>query len=261
MTSSLIRRAGVLALIATTTAGLSGCAGVIGAKMTYDDTEKGKITDIVLTGGSGDLVVTTGAVTETTIHRVIRRSTNPGNPYRLDGTTLTVDTSCGPNCSVSYEIRTPPGVNVHGKEHSGDIRLDGVGATDLKLTSGDVTVTGASGAVAVEATSGDIRVVNAKGSVKVHTTSGDIQADRVAGPVDIKVTSGDVHVALTAPSSVTAQSTSGDLWVSVPKGQYRVTAHSGSGDERVQGLTSDATAKNVIDVRVTSGDITVASIS
>ena len=51
MTTTLIRRAGVLALIATTAAGLSGCAGVVGAKLTYDDTEKGKITDIVLAGG------------------------------------------------------------------------------------------------------------------------------------------------------------------------------------------------------------------
>ncbi|MFD0517635.1 hypothetical protein [Paractinoplanes durhamensis] len=125
MTTTLIRRAAVLALIAASTTALTGCAGVIGAKMTYDDTEKGKITDIVLTGGSGDVTVTSGDVTETSIRRVIRRSSNPGSPYTLDGTTLNIDTSCGPNCSVSYEIKTPTGVNVRGKEHSGDIVLKG----------------------------------------------------------------------------------------------------------------------------------------
>jgi hypothetical protein len=261
MTTTLIRRVGVLALIAASTTALTGCAGVIGAKMTYDDTEKGKITDIVLTGGAGDVVVSTGAVAETTIHRVIRRSSNAGSPYRLDGTTLTIDTSCGNNCSVSYEIKTPAGVNVRGKERSGDIRLDGVGGTDLQLTSGDVTVANATGAVAVQATSGDIQVIDAKSSVKVHSTSGDIEANGVAGPVDIKVTSGDVHVELSAPNSVTAQSTSGDMWITVPQSKYRVAAHSASGDEQIQGLVSDATAKNVIDVRVTSGDINVASTS
>src|SRR5690349_5955644 len=104
MTTTLIRRAAVLALIAASTTALTGCAGVIGAKMTYDDTLKAKITDIVLTGGAGDVVVTTSEVDETTIHRVIRRSTNPGESFKLDGTTLTIDTSCGMNCSVSYEI-------------------------------------------------------------------------------------------------------------------------------------------------------------
>ncbi|GAA2640505.1 DUF4097 family beta strand repeat-containing protein [Paractinoplanes durhamensis] len=261
MTTTLIRRAAVLALIAASTTALTGCAGVIGAKMTYDDTEKGKITDIVLTGGSGDVTVTSGDVTETSIRRVIRRSSNPGSPYTLDGTTLNIDTSCGPNCSVSYEIKTPTGVNVRGKEHSGDIVLKGVGITDLELTSGDVSVTGATGAVAIKATSGDIMVTDSKSSVKVHSTSGDVQAIRVAGPADLKVTSGDMHVELTAPNSVTAQSTSGDIWVQVPPSKYRVTTHSGSGDEHLEGLTSDATAKNVIDVRVTSGDVTVASTS
>jgi putative adhesin len=261
MTTTLIRRAAVLALIAASTTALTGCAGVIGAKMTYDDTEKGKITDIVLTGGSGDVTVTAGEVTETSIRRVIRRSSNPGSPYRLDGTTLNIDTSCGANCSVSYEIKTPAGVNVRGREHSGDVVLKGVGVTDIELTSGDVSVSGATGAVAIRATSGDIQVTDAKSSVKVHTTSGDVEATRVAGPADLKVTSGDMHVELTAPNSVTAQSTSGDIWVEVPASSYRVTTHSGSGDEKLEGLTSDATSKNVIDVRVTSGDITVASTS
>ncbi|GAA0548879.1 hypothetical protein GCM10010172_33500 [Paractinoplanes ferrugineus] len=261
MTSTLIRRAAVLALVAASTTALTGCAGVIGAKMTYDDTEKGKITDIVLTGGGGDVTITSGAVAETSVRRVIRRSSNPGSPYKLDGTTLTIDTTCGRNCSVSYEITTPAGVNVRGQERSGDIRLKGVGSTDLQLTSGDVLVSGATGPVSIKATSGDIQVTDAKSSVKVHSTSGDVQATRVVGPVDLQVTSGDMHVELTAPNSVTAKATSGDVWVAVPESKYRVTADSRSGDERLEGLSSDATATNVIDVRVTSGDITVASTS
>lgn len=260
MTSTLIRRAGVLALIAASTTALTGCSGVIGAKMTYDDSVKGKITDIVLTGAAGDVAVTTGEVTETTIHRVIRRATNPGESYKLDGTTLTIDTSCGVNCSVSYVVETAPGVKVHGKERSGDIRLDGVADTDLEVTSGDLTVTDATGPVQIQATSGDIKVLNAKGAVKIKATSGDVVATDAGGPVEVSVTSGDIHVSLAAPNSVTAHATSGDMAVEVPQGKYKLVTRSGSGDVHTDGLTSDATSKNVIDVRVASGDVTVASL-
>ncbi|WP_030438551.1 DUF4097 family beta strand repeat-containing protein [Actinoplanes subtropicus] len=262
MTTTLIRRAGVLALIATTTAGLSGCAGVIGAKMTYDDTEKGKITDIVLAGGGGDVTVTTAPVTETTIRRVVRQASNPGTPYQLQGTTLTLDTICGMHCSVSYEIKTPPGVKVHGRLGSGDIRLDSVADTDLELTSGDLTVTNATGPVQVRATSGDIHVNDAKSSVKVQSTSGDIEALNAAGPVDVRVTSGDVQVSLAAPNSVTAHATSGDVTVNVPgDGKYKLVTSHGSGDLSIQGLENDSSAKNVIDVRTGSGDVNVTSVS
>lgn len=261
MTTTLIRRAGILALIAATTAGLTGCAGVIGAKMTYDDTEKGKITDIVLAGGAGDVTVTTAAVDETTIRRVVRRSTNPGESYHLDGTTLNIDTSCGIDCSVSYEIKTPPGVKVHGKERSGDIRLDGVADTDIELTSGDLLINNATGPVQVKGTSGDIRVLGALSSVKIKATSGEIEALDAAGPVNVDITSGDVHVSLVKPNSVTAHATSGDMTVSVPDGKYKLVTHAGSGDVTTDGMENDATSKNVIDVRVGSGDVTVASVS
>jgi hypothetical protein len=262
MTSTLSRRAGVLALIAATTAGLSGCAGVIGAKMTYDDTEKGKITDIVFAGEGDDVTVTTAPVTETTIRRVISQATNPGPSYQLQGTTLTIASSCGMHCRASYEIKTPPGVKVHGKSGSADIRLDGVADTDLQITSGDLTVTNATGPVQIRATSGDIRVNDAKGSVKIQSTSGDIEALNAGGPVEIRLTSGDVQASLATPNSVTAHTTSGDVTVNVPQeGKYKLITSHGSGDLNIEGLENDSSSKNVIDVRAASGDVTVASAS
>jgi hypothetical protein len=258
MTTTLIRRAGVLALIAATTT-LTGCAGVIGAKMTYNDTEKAKITDIVLTGSAGDVQVETGPFTETSITRVVRRSSNPTEPYKLEGSTLTIDASCGMHCSVSYLIKTAPGVAVHGELHSGDIRLDGVGATQLQVTSGDLTVSHATGPVQVRATSGDIKVLDAQSTVKAQATSGDMQVIDAAGAVDVRVSSGDVNVVLTKPNSVTAQATSGDIQVTVPQGSYKLLTHAGSGDVDVHGMESDSTSKNVIDVKVGSGDVNVTS--
>jgi DUF4097 and DUF4098 domain-containing protein YvlB len=257
MTAKLVRRAGILTLVAATAAALTGCGQVLGAQMTYNDVEPTKITEIRVTGGSGDVTVTTAAVDKTTIKRVVRRSTDPGESYRLDGTVLNIDTSCGHDCHVSYEIQAPAGVAVRGELRSGDVHLSGVGTTELELTSGDVTVRDASGPVQLNARSGDIRVVDAKSSVKVESTSGNIHALNVGGAVDLKVTSGDLTVELAAPHSVTAEATSGNVNVRVPEGDYQIRTDTGSGDASVHGLTSDPDAKNIIDVRTRSGDAVV----
>jgi hypothetical protein len=258
MTPRLTGRAGALTLIAATALALAGCGGV-GAKLTYVDTQKNKVTDIVLDGHSGDVMVTTAPVTETKITRIIRNSTDPQVSYRMVGSALHLDTTCGPHCTVSYQIQAPAGVAVHGELTSGDVALTDVGAADLTITSGDVTVRNASGAVKVKTTSGDITVANAKKGANLQTTSGDVRAvDISGGPVSAKATSGDVFVRLTTADSVTAQTGSGDVQVHVPAGPYRVTTHKGSGDLSVVGITNDTTSKNVLDLRVGSGDLTVA---
>jgi DUF4097 and DUF4098 domain-containing protein YvlB len=257
MTTTLARRAGVLALIAATATTLTGCAGVIGAKMTYNDTEKAKITDIVLSGGSGDVRITTAAVTETTIQRVIRRTTNPGASYQLNGSTLNLDTSCGLNCSVSYQIQTPPGVKVRGNLDSGDIQLVGIADTDVQVSSGDMLITDATGPVKARATSGDIQVLRSHGTVNAVATSGDIRAIDAAGAVTVKATSGDVEVHLSTPNSITADVTSGDIDISVPQGSYNIIDRVKSGDASMNGLTSDPSSKNVLDLKASSGDVNV----
>jgi DUF4097 and DUF4098 domain-containing protein YvlB len=260
MTTTFVRRAGVLVIVAATATTLTGCAGVLGAKMTYQDTEKTKITEIRVNGGSGDVTVSGGPVTETTIKRIVRGSSNPGDSYPLDGGVLVLDTSCGHNCTVSYEIQTPSNVPVRGVLGSGDVRLTGVGATYLRLTSGNVTVSEPTGPVKLRATSGDIHVLNAKSTVTVHTTSGNIEALDAGGAVDLQVTSGDITAKLTTASSVTAQTTSGDVNVLVPKGSYQVRTNTGSGDAMVAGISPDTSAKNIIDVRTRSGDANVSAM-
>jgi DUF4097 and DUF4098 domain-containing protein YvlB len=260
MTMTQIRRAGVLALVVATTTTLTACAGVVGAKMTYHDTEKAKITDIVVAGGAGDVTVETAEVTETTITRVIRRSSDPGESYRLDGSTLTVDASCGVRCSVSYLIKTPPGVTVRGKLGSGDVRLAGIATTDLQVGSGDLTVLNAAGPVKVQTNSGDIKVLDAKDTVQTETGSGDTDVINAAKAVTAKVHSGNLTVLLTEPGSVTAESGSGDIKVTVPEGSYRLVTDTGSGDVDLHGMDSDRNATNVIDVKAGSGDVNVASL-
>jgi DUF4097 and DUF4098 domain-containing protein YvlB len=258
MTSMKSRRAVALVLSAAGAATvLSGCGGV-GARLTFNDTEV-KVSEIVMSGRSGDVAVRTAPITETRINRVIHRNSDPGRTYRVEGTVLYVDTDCGRNCSVAYDIEAPAGVTVRGEVTSGDLALDGVGATDVKLTSGDVMIRNATGAVRVQGTSGDITVLDSVGTT-IRTTSGDVRAMNIAGPVSAAVTSGDVTIKLITAASVAARTTSGDVDVIVPPGSYAVTADStGSGDQQVVGVVDDPKAKNTIEVSTSSGDATVSA--
>ena len=254
MTSRVTR----LILVAAVTAPvLAGCGGV-GARLTFNDTEPA-VTEIVLTGGSGDVMVRTAAIEETRITRVIHRNSDPGRTYEIKGTVLTIDTDCGDNCSVTYDIEAPAGVEVRGELRSGDIGLTGVGKTNVTVTSGDILDSKATGEVRAKATSGDINVTDSTGKITVLSTSGDVRALNIDGAVEARATSGDVDIQLTKTNSVTAQATSGDVNVIVPQGSYRIQTQTGSGDAQIVGVTKDPAAKYLIDLSAASGDATVSA--
>jgi Putative adhesin len=257
MTPTLARRTGALTIIAAAATALAGCGGV-GARLTFDDTVKAKVTRIVMAGGSGDVIVKTAPVGETQIRRIVHRSSDPGESYRLDGDVLHIDTDCGRSCSVSYEITAPAGVVVQGALTSGDLSLTGIDSADVTLTSGNVTVRDAAGAVRVKSTSGDVDVLGAKGAT-VESSSGNVRAMNVGGAVTVKATSGDVDVKLTVAAPVTARTGSGNVDVIVPPGSYQVRTDTGSGDATVTGVTNDPSSRNVLDVHTGSGDVSVVA--
>jgi hypothetical protein len=261
MTSASTRRVLLVTVLSATAIGLAGCGGSIGARQTFDDTEKVQITDIDVAGSSGDVLVTTAATTETRIKRTIHGGSDPGETYRIDGKTLHVDTDCGSRCTVSYEIQAPAGVKVSGLLQSGSISLTGTGAVDLETHSGDVVVKDATGPVKLHATSGDIEVSGVKGNTTLEASSGDVRALNVSGAVNIDASSGSVQVKLAEPGSVKARVNSGDLDVTVPaNGHYRLQTQTGSGDEQVDGITNDPAATNVLDLEASSGDLRVAGV-
>jgi DUF4097 and DUF4098 domain-containing protein YvlB len=259
MTSNLTRRTGALVLLAAASATvLAGCNGV-GARLTFNDTEKVKVSEIVMTGASGDVTVKTAEIAETRITRVVHRRSDPDPSYELKGTVLHINTDCGSDCTASYQIVAPVGVKVSGELRSGDVGLTDIGTADVTVTSGDIAVDGATGLVKVKTTSGDITVHDAKAGATLTATSGDLRAMEVGGgPISARTTSGDVTVKAVQVGSVTAQATSGDVQVLVPSGTYRVNADTSSGDAQITGIVQDPSAKNVIDIRTASGDATVA---
>ena len=264
MTPILARRAGAVTLIAATAAALAGCGGGIGARLTYDDIEKGKVSEIVLTGGSGDVTVTRAAGTETQIKRIVRTdgSEDPQASYRLSGSVLTLDTSCGSRCQVSYEIQAPAGVSVSGKLGSGTLTLSDIAGAEVTVGSGDAAIDRASGTVSLKSGSGDIMVNDLRGETTLVTGSGNVEAHGLAGgkAVRAQTGSGDVALELTEVASVTARAGSGDVELQVPDGAYQIKTRNGSGDAEVIGISDDPKAKNVIDVQTGSGDARITAV-
>ena len=265
MTPIPARRAGAVILIAATAAALAGCGEGIGARLTFDDIEKVKVSEIVLTGGGGDVTVTTAAATaaETRIKRIVRTdgSADPQASYQLRGTVLTLDTSCGHRCQVSYEIQAPPGVSVRGKLGSGTLALSDIAGADVTVGSGNAAIDRASGTVSLKSGSGDITANDLHGQTTLVTGSGNVEAHGLSGGAAVRTQtgSGDVRVELTEPASVTARAGSGDIELMVPDGAYRVKTHTGSGDAEVVGLADDPKAKNSIDVQTGSGDARITA--
>lgn len=265
MTPTLARRAGAATLIAASAAALAGCGGGIGARLTYDDIAKVKVSEIVLAGGSGNVTVTTAATaTETKIKRIVRTddSADPQASYQLSGTVLTLDTSCGQRCQVSYEIEAPAGVGVRGKLGSGELSLTDIGTADVQVGSGNAAVDGASGAVSLKSGSGSIVVNDLRAETTLVTGSGEVEAHGVSGgkPVRVQTGSGEISIELTQAAPVTARAGSGEIELMVPDGAYHLKTRSGSGDAEVIGLVDDPAAKNIIDVQTGSGDATVTAV-
>ena len=260
MNPRLFRRAGAVTLVAAAAAALAGCGGGIGARLTFNDVEKAKVDQIVLDGNSGDVQVSTSAITETRITRIVHSSSDPAMSYTLTGAQLHLGTSCGHDCRVSYEIEAPAGVAVVGQLSSGSIALDGVGSADVHVSSGDIVIRGATGAVKARSTSGDVTITDSKGPTTLEATSGDVRAIDMGGPVTANASSGDISVKLSVPASITATASSGDVDVIVPAGPYQVRTRTSSGDRNVGGVTNDPSSKNVLDLRASSGDVSVAAL-
>ncbi|MFU8874833.1 DUF4097 family beta strand repeat-containing protein [Micromonospora sp. SL4-19] len=252
--------------VATTTAAaaatlilLSGCEPLSFRQLDYDNTEAVKITRITVRPGSGDVTVhASGDAPQVRIKRVVRyQGGQPDTRYEINGEELVLSTSCGRQCSISWEVTAPEGVAVRGETGSGNVELSRVGAVDFKLGSGDVSISGASGEVHAETGSGNIQVVDAAGTVRLRASSGDITASRLAAGVDAETSSGNVTVELAEPASARVHASSGDVNLIVPDSRYQVRTSTGSGD-RDLGVADDPNASLLLDVSTGSGNVTIS---
>lgn len=168
-----------------------------------------------------------------------------------DGQAWSVDLGCrhegiplwfAPGCGIDYD---------------GEVPRDS--AVEVSLTSGSVTVRNIDGAAELQTTSGSINAYELSGDLTAASTSGSIHgADLTSDNVAAEETSGDITLDFAqAPGQVEAETTSGNIEVLVPEGQsYRVLTDSSSGEVSID-VATDPDAESTIDLRTTSGSITV----
>ncbi|MFF5218453.1 DUF4097 domain-containing protein [Micromonospora sp. NPDC000442] len=257
---STARRTGMAIAATAALIVLVGCDNLSSRRLDFDTTESARITAIQVLPGAGDVVVRAdGGADEVRVKRVVRyQGGQPDATYEIKGAELVLDTSCGPRCSVSYEVTVGEGVSVRGETGSGNVNLSRVGQVDLKVGSGDVRVAAATGAVRVETGSGDIEVHDVTASVVMRASSGDATGSRLGGRVDAETKSGNITLELDKPASARAHASSGNVDLTVPEGAYQVRSKVGSGQIEL-GVAHDPSATSVLDLRTGSGDITVTS--
>ena len=217
--------------------------------------------------GGGDVTLIGSASAERdgiTGNRTITRGlTSPTYGERVDGDTLTIESSCAAVfnwCTIAYSLTVPPDVAITTDAGSGDVTIRGV--------VGDVSIDGGSGDVqaddvatfAAHTGSGDITVTGASGPVVLTAGSGEIYAGDLRGPTaDVETRSGSILLAFTAdPMRVEARASSGDVTVILPNDDaaYRIATATSSGTERVA-AKQDPAGERRVSVTTSSGDLVV----
>lgn len=176
------------------------------------------------------------------------RTAEPNLEQRVDGDGIHVAGGCvGPfnwGCSIDYDVAVPDGFDL-----------------DLDSSSGSVTVRDvAFGRLRQQVSSGDVELSGVTGAIEVRSSSGTVRADRLTSDdVYVEASSGDVGLDFaTSPRSVVADVSSGDVRIALPAGKYAVTADTSSGNRRVD-VPVDTTSDRTVTVTTSSGDVDVTA--
>ena len=215
---------------------LAGC-GWIGNN-SFDDREAlgETITEVRFANDSGDVKISTGDTVE--VRRVVKYDDDkPGKTHRVENGVLILDACPVRNCSIDYELTVPSDTEVSGHVDSGTVEVTGVATAN------------------VEAESGDITVRDVDGEVNASVQSGSVDLGGIGGAVVAGAESGDVTVGLTAVRSVSVETQSGNIEVTVPSGKYHVKASTESGN--LDNDLGDDPAGEPIQLSAQSGDVTV----
>ena len=148
--------------------------------------------------------------------------------------------------SVDVEIELPSGSHVQAeagvagfrsqgrlgdcrfKNGVGDVRLEQVGALQVKIGGGDISVDRATGHTDITTGSGLVRVGAVEATAVIKDSNGDIRLGEVTGELRVTAANGEIAVDR-AGSTVVAKTANGDIRVGeVARGSVSVTTASGS---------------------------------
>lgn len=181
---------------------------------------------------SGDVAIVGGSQTGVSISREDRSVFGHGPRERrsISSGILQISSSCPElvigSCAAGYRVAVPNDIPISIRVEHGSIRLDGYhGSADIATDSGAITVEGYCGFV--------LGAASASGSVSV--------------------------LASCSPERLTLRSDSGNIFATVPPGNYRVQAASNSGGTTVRGLVDDDGAPWAIQALSNTGNVKVSA--
>ncbi|MFI7677052.1 DUF4097 family beta strand repeat-containing protein [Actinophytocola sp. NPDC049390] len=215
---------------------LAGCGWV--GQDSFDDRETlgQTITEVRFANDSGDVAIKVGDTAE--VARTVRYGGDmPGKSHRVEDGVLVIEACPVRDCSIDYELTVPADVRVSGEVQSGTVEVTGVATVNVTAESGDITVR------------------DVVGQVNASVQSGTLDLSGIGGAVVAGAESGDVRVGLDAVNSVSVETQSGSIDVTVPSGAYHVTASTESGD--IANDLEDDPSGTPIEASAQSGDVTI----
>lgn len=170
--------------------------------------------------------------------RVQQIANNP--PIVQNGNEITIgkthDNDLFRNISIDYDITLPRASNINAATGSGDMTIDGVGATLKAQTgSGSVRANGIQGASTLGSGSGDVELhLTGPGDVRAETGSGSVRLYGVNGALKASTGSGDIQVNGSPATDWKLSTGSGSINMDLGSGaKFNLVADTGSGSVNV----------------------------
>jgi hypothetical protein len=138
---------------------------------------------------------------------------------------------CIGRCGLSYRVTMPRGADM-----------------TAQMSSGDIEISGAQGAVSITTSSGEVQARDIPNGLVVQTSSGDVRLDRIGGKLDVQTSSGEVQLDDGQIVDAAVQTNSGDIDLNGVAGALDL--HSSSGE-----ITVRAARDGRLDIQSNSGDV------
>ncbi len=171
--------------------------------------------------------------------RVQQIANNP--PISQSGNEITIgerhNSDLFHNISIDYEVTLPRASTINASSGSGDVDIQGVGASlKAQSGSGNVKAHGIAGPATLGTGSGDIDFdQSAPGDVKAETGSGNIVLHNLSGALKSSTGSGNIEVSGQPTSDWKLSTGSGNIHMAVGSGaRFNLDADTGSGTVSVQ---------------------------
>ncbi len=139
--------------------------------------------------------------------------------------------------TFTYRVFVPPRIDTQLRTTSGDITLENLrGHQQLFTGSGDIDVSGNEGRIDGKTHQGNIRLRECEGEVRLSILNGEIDAEKMRGVMVARVTSGDIRALYDKVSQgISLETVRGDIWLELPQQPFEFRARGSQVNFRASG--------------------------